>query len=73
MSAVTDSAIAASLATTGDVAARLGVSTSTIRYWRHVNYGPPYLKVGRQVRYVPAALEEWIADQARATAVRRGA
>ena len=29
----------------------LGISTQTMRNWRHVGKGPPYIKLGRIVRY----------------------
>ena len=29
----------------------LGFSVQTLRNWRHLGYGPRYLKVGRSVRY----------------------
>jgi len=32
----------------------------TVRYWRHVGYGPPSFKVGRRVLYAEADVESWI-------------
>jgi hypothetical protein len=37
--------------TTAELAARYRTAPSTIRYWRHVGYGPKGIKVGRQVLY----------------------
>ncbi|MEU6098414.1 helix-turn-helix domain-containing protein [Streptomyces sp. NPDC047079] len=37
--------------TTKDVAARYRTAPSTIRYWRHIGYGPKGIKVGRRVLY----------------------
>lgn len=44
----------------GDVAKYLNVSENTIRYWRHVNAGPRWIKVGRLARYRPADVEAWL-------------
>ncbi|WP_245879200.1 helix-turn-helix transcriptional regulator [Streptomyces reticuliscabiei] len=37
--------------TTKDVAARYRTAPSTVRYWRHIGYGPKGIKVGRQILY----------------------
>lgn len=37
--------------TTADVAARYRTAPSTVRYWRHIGYGPKGIKVGRRVLY----------------------
>ncbi|MFD5111476.1 helix-turn-helix transcriptional regulator [Streptomyces sp. NPDC058391] len=42
--------------TTADVAARYRTAVSTIRYWRHIGYGPKGIKVGRRVLYTEAEL-----------------
>lgn len=44
-----------------------GISAATLRYWRHVNEGPPSFKLGRRVVYRREAVEEWVAEQERAT------
>lgn len=36
---------------TADVGARYGVPVETVRYWRHISYGPVPIKLGRHVRY----------------------
>jgi predicted DNA-binding transcriptional regulator AlpA len=46
-----------------DQAARLlSVSPRTLQAWRSEDRGPPYVRVGRSVRYVYAVLLQWIAD-----------
>jgi predicted DNA-binding transcriptional regulator AlpA len=48
---------------TEDQAARLlSVSPRTLPAWRSEDRGPPYVRVGRSVRYVYAVLLQWIAD-----------
>lgn len=50
--------------TTADVAARYRTAPSTIRYWRHIGYGPEGIKVGRRVLYSLANCEEFERKQA---------
>lgn len=45
--------------TTEDVAARYRTAPSTIRYWRHIGYGPKGIKVGRRVLYSPAEIDRF--------------
>lgn len=45
--------------TTQDVAARYRTAPSTIRYWRHIGYGPKGIKVGRRVLYSPAEIDRF--------------
>ncbi len=47
------------------VAGRLGVSASTVRYWRYRGYGPVGVKIGRHVKYDEAAVEAWIGSLGR--------
>ena len=42
-----------------DLAIRLGVKPATIRQWRVRKFGPPYIKVGRLVRYRVADVAAW--------------
>ncbi|QUI35915.1 helix-turn-helix domain-containing protein [Streptomyces alfalfae] len=52
--------------TTKDVAARYRTAPSTVRYWRHIGYGPKGIKVGRQVLYSLTEIhrfEKALADQ----------
>ena len=50
----------ARLMTTTEVAKLLKLKAQTVRKWRSNNYGPPYFKVGRSVRYDRVELENWI-------------
>lgn len=46
-------------------AARLGISHRTLQAWRTRGGGPPFYKLGSAVRYSPAAVDQWLAEQAR--------
>lgn len=53
--------------TTAEVAERYRTADSTVRYWRHIGYGPKGMKVGRRVLYSEAELtrfEQRLAEQA---------
>lgn len=52
---------------TKQVAAMTGVSEPTLRYWRHIGHGPVSFKIGRRVVYRREAVDQWIADQEKAT------
>ena len=41
----------------------LQVPKATLYQWRHKNYGPPAIRVGRHTRYAPDALEKWLNEQ----------
>ena len=43
-----------------DVSEHLGVPTATLANWRSASKGPPFLRVGRHVRYRRTDLEQWI-------------
>lgn len=45
--------------TSFDLADRYHAPVSTIRYWRHLNYGPLGVKVGRRVLYRLDDVEAW--------------
>ncbi|MFJ2701579.1 helix-turn-helix transcriptional regulator [Streptomyces sp. NPDC087428] len=45
--------------TTADIAARYRTAASTVRYWRHIGYGPKGIKVGRRVLYSPTEIERF--------------
>jgi len=38
----------------------LGVQVKTLQAWRCRGGGPPFIRVGRLVRYRPADIENWI-------------
>ena len=42
------------------VAERLGVTERTMERWRAEGCGPPYLKVGRGIRYDEADVAAWL-------------
>jgi predicted DNA-binding transcriptional regulator AlpA len=50
----------------------LQVSTGQLSQLRRRGGGPPYVKVGRQVRYVPAQVARWI-EQTQRTRTRQPA
>lgn len=45
--------------TTEECAKHLGVSVDWINASRCKGVGPPFYKLGRKVRYIPDAVEEW--------------
>ncbi|KOG51098.1 DNA-binding protein [Streptomyces virginiae] len=47
-----------------DLASMLVVPIETIYGWRKKRTGPPGFRVGRHVRYDPAAVHAWIREQA---------
>lgn len=47
------------------LARRLGVTVRTLERWRTEGEGPPFLKVGRGVRYDEADLAAWLAERRR--------
>jgi hypothetical protein len=51
---------------TADVAVELGLSPRTLEGWRRRGEGPPYLKVGRLVKYRPEDIEAYKAARLRA-------
>lgn len=62
----------ADLMTVRDVSQFTGVPEPTLRYWRHVDQGPPSFKVGaRRVMYRREDVEAWLAASYATT--RRGA
>jgi DNA-binding transcriptional MerR regulator len=50
--------------TSEEVAARYRTTAGTVRYWRHIGYGPKGVRVGRRVLYSDAALKEFDAQVA---------
>ncbi|MFI6334160.1 helix-turn-helix domain-containing protein [Streptomyces sp. NPDC050535] len=45
--------------TTDDVAARYRTVPGTVRYWRHVGYGPKAVKIGRRMLYSEVELQRF--------------
>jgi excisionase family DNA binding protein len=53
----------------GEVSDILGVPVATLYQWRRRSIGPPAIRVGRHLRYRPADLEAWLADQGKPAAM----
>lgn len=49
--------------TVHDVSAFLGVPVGTLYQWRYLRIGPPAYRVGRHIRYDPAAVRTWVGAQ----------
>jgi predicted DNA-binding transcriptional regulator AlpA len=49
----------------GDVSALLGLPVATLANWRCAGKGPPFLRVGRHVRYRRQDVETWVDAQVR--------
>lgn len=58
---------------TQEAADFLGLRAHTLHNWRWRGYGPPYLKFGGAVRYDPAAVRAWQAQQVRLSTSDTGA
>ncbi|MBH0778742.1 helix-turn-helix transcriptional regulator [Nocardia bovistercoris] len=56
--------------TTAELAHEYKFNVGTLRYWRHIGYGPASFARGRNVVYRRADVEAWIAEQEQHT--RRG-
>lgn len=41
----------------------LGIPEATLAQWRYRHVGPPYVKVGRHIRYRVEGVEAWIEAQ----------
>ncbi|MDY6808338.1 MAG: helix-turn-helix domain-containing protein [Actinomycetota bacterium] len=48
------------LLTTNEAASLTGFSEKTHRNWRCAGTGPPYVRVGRAVRYRESELRRWV-------------
>ena len=53
------------LLTTAEVAALARAPISTVRYWRHIGFGPTSFRLGRRVLYRRGDVQQWL-DQVRA-------
>ncbi|MDO5631635.1 MAG: helix-turn-helix domain-containing protein [Paracoccus sp. (in: a-proteobacteria)] len=51
---------ATELLTVGQAAERLKLSVTTLNRWRVTGEGPAFVKMGRVVRYTPAALAAFV-------------
>lgn len=51
------------LLSTKEAAEFIGIKPATLEHWRWENVGPPYLKVGRAVRYRKLDLILWLEGQ----------
>ena len=49
--------------TTEDIAERFRTSPGTVRYWRHMSYGPEGVRIGRRTLYDLAEVERWEAEK----------
>ena len=47
------------------VADYLQLSRSTVQKWRMQGIGPPYVKLGKSVRYLPEDVESWLKTKQR--------
>ncbi len=45
--------------TTAEIAERYRTAASTVRYWRHIGYGPKGTKVGRRFLYPAVAVKKF--------------
>lgn len=48
------------LLTTEDLAAEVRRPPSTVRYWRHIGYGPTGFRVGKRVLYRRSEVDAWL-------------
>ena len=46
-----------------ELAERLGFSKITLCHWRMKGEGPPYVRIGRQIRYVWTHVRVWLDRQ----------
>ena len=48
------------LMTERELALKLNVKHTTLQQWRHNGKGPPYIKMGRTVRYDAYEVQNWL-------------
>ena len=46
--------------TTMEAAVYLGVSTALMERWRQLRIGPPYIRIGRSIRYRRSDVDEYM-------------
>lgn len=51
----------------------VGMTVSTLQKKRVTGDGPPYVKMGRSVRYRPEDLEQYVAERIRSSTSQRAA
>ncbi|MFR9773594.1 helix-turn-helix domain-containing protein [Nocardia sp. SC052] len=56
--------------TTAELAQEYKLNIGTLRYWRHIGYGPASFALGRKIFYRRTDVQAWIAEQEHRT--RRG-
>jgi excisionase family DNA binding protein len=56
-------AVTSEYLTIEDASNLLGVPAGTLAHWRLHRYGPPYVKLGRHVRYLRSELDAWVRSQ----------
>jgi excisionase family DNA binding protein len=59
-----------SLVTEPEAARLLAVSVRTLQAWRVQDAGPPYVRVGRLIRYVRSSLAAWIKSKTHTPGLR---
>lgn len=57
--------------TTEEVADLCRARPETVRYWRHIGYGPPSFHVGRRVLYSASKVRDWLRERATEDATKR--
>lgn len=50
------------LLTEKELSQETGISCNTFRYWRANGQGPPFMKLGKSVRYRADEVERWMAE-----------
>lgn len=43
-----------------EAAIRLGLTRATLRAWRHRGVGPPFLRLGRAIRYLASDIDAFL-------------
>jgi hypothetical protein len=51
------------MATTRELSAWLDIPEETLRWWRAHGQGPPYVRLGRHVRYPMPEVDRWVAGR----------
>ena len=64
--------IIADLITEAELANQLGRSVRTLKRWRAQRIGPPYIRLGREVRYRRDAVRSWLMANEREQPRARG-